>query len=48
MEKTDKLKRENRLLKETCEVLADKGILKNIRKSLEEIKEGKFIPLSKL
>jgi hypothetical protein len=48
MNKNEKLKKENKLLKETCEVLADKEVLKSIKKSLNEIKTGKFIQLQNL
>ena len=44
----EKLKKENRALKETCDILADKRILKNIKTSLNQIKAGKKILLSEL
>jgi len=43
-----KAKLENKYLRETCEVLADKRILADIQISLRQIREGKGIPLSKL
>ncbi len=46
--KLDKLKLENRALKETLEIFSDKKILQEIKTSLEEIKEGKTYPLSNL
>lgn len=44
----NKLKEENKRLKETCEVLADRNILNSINRSLRQIREGHGIPLSKL
>ena len=46
--KIEKIKRENKALKETCEVLADKRILDSINSSLRQIRDGRGIPLSKL
>ena len=43
-----KLKEENRALKATCEILADREILEGIQKSLEQIRQGKGIPLHRL
>ncbi len=37
-----KLKLENKALKETCEILADEEAVKNIQKSLDEIKKGNY------
>ena len=47
-EKIRHLKRENRALKETCEILADKKVMNDIQKSLEEIKKGNYITPSEL
>lgn len=44
----EKLKAENKSLRETCEILADKSLLEEIKLSLKQIKEGKGIPLSRL
>ena len=46
--KIKKLKMENKALKETCEILADKDAMKSIHKSLEEIKKGNYITPSEL
>ena len=35
--KYNKLKIENKALKETCEILADKAIMEDIRESLKQI-----------
>lgn len=43
-----KLKEENKILKETCEVLSDERLLKDINLSLKQIREGRGMPLSKL
>mgnify|MGYP001501973646 CR=1 FL=1 len=48
MDKIDKLKIENKALKETCDILGDQEVMKDIKKSLKQICEGKFVPLSKL
>lgn len=48
MEQIKKLKAENRSLRETCEILADKRLMKDIKKSLKEIKSGKFLTLADL
>lgn len=48
MRQISKLKEENKLLKETCEVLSDRKIMKELKASLQQIRVGKFIPLSKL
>ena len=34
--------------KETCEILADQETMKSIKDSLQQIEEGKEIPLSEL
>lgn len=34
--------------KETCEILGNSKTLESLRKSIEEIKAGKFIPLKRL
>ncbi len=44
-EEIRKLKQECHQWKETCEILADKKIMKSIRKSLIEFAEGKGIKL---
>ena len=44
----EKLKIENKSLRETCEILADEDIMNSIKKSLKEIAEGNSIPLEKL
>jgi hypothetical protein len=46
--KIERLKKENKALKETCEILADQKTMEAIKQSLKEIKAGKTIPLSKL
>jgi len=43
-----KLKKENKALKETCEILSDKKVMADIRQSLKEIKQGKYIKASDL
>jgi hypothetical protein len=40
--------KENKALLETCEVLSDQEIMKDIKKSLNQIYKGKCTPLSKL
>lgn len=47
-EKIRKLRRENKALKETCDILADRKIIADIKKSIDEIKSGKFVTLSDL
>jgi len=47
MNKVTKLKKENRILRETCEVLADKRLMQEIKESLLEIKAGKISYASK-
>lgn len=37
-----------RAWKETCEIVGDKVIMQSIQKSLQEIAQGKGIPLSQL
>ncbi len=44
----DKLKQELRKWKETCEILSNPKTMKGIVTSLEQIKQGETIPLSKL
>ncbi|MDD3175899.1 MAG: hypothetical protein PHU51_05465 [Candidatus Nanoarchaeia archaeon] len=46
--KQKRLERENKALIETCEVLSNQAIMKDIKKSLKQIYNGKFSPLSKL
>lgn len=48
MAELKRLKDENKSLKETCEILADKKVLGGIKKSLKEIELGKSIRLSDL
>ena len=43
-----RLEAENKALRETCEILADKKLMREIRASLKEIRAGKVIPVSKL
>ena len=43
-----KIKKENKSLKETCNVLSDSNIMVDIKKSLKQIKKGNYIPLSRL
>ena len=47
-ERIKRLKSENRALKETCEILSDKKVMSDIKKSLDEIKSGKFVTISNL
>lgn len=47
-DKLKKLKRENKSLKETCEILSDNKLLKDIKRSLNEIEKGKYIRVSDL
>ena len=42
------LKKEIESWRETCEILCDKSLMKDIHKSLKEISEGKGIPASDL
>ena len=44
--KYNKLKIENKALKETCEILADKEVMQDIQESLKQIREGKGISIS--
>jgi len=44
----ERLRAENRALKETCEILADTDLMQDIKKSMRQIRQGKVIPLSKL
>jgi len=46
--KEEKMKREIKSWKETCEIVADPEIMKSIQKSLQEIAQGKGIPLAQL
>jgi len=48
MSNLSKLKKENKLLKETCVILGDKILLKEINLSLKQISNGKGIKLSDL
>ncbi|MBA7629437.1 hypothetical protein ES703_36936 [subsurface metagenome] len=43
-----KLRQEIKSWKETCEIVGDKNIMQSIQKSLQEIAQGKGIPLSQL
>ena len=43
-----RLKKENKALKMTCEILGDTKTMGEIKQSLKEIKQGKVIPLSEL
>ena len=43
-----KLRKENEELKETCRILADKEVMADIRKSLNQISKGQCKPLSQL
>jgi hypothetical protein len=43
-----RLRRENKALRETCEILSEKPLMCKIEKSLRDIRAGKGIPLSKL
>lgn len=47
-DKMEYLKKENKALKETCEILSDQETMKSIKTSLKQILKGKHIPLSKL
>jgi len=42
------LLKENKSLRETCNILSDQNVMKDIQKSLKQIYKGKFSPLSKL
>jgi len=46
--KEQKLKHEIKQLRETCEILANKQILKSMAISLRQIAQGKGIPLAQL
>lgn len=46
--KIKKLQTENKLLKETLEIMSNKKIIKGLRKALEDFKKGKYITLEKL
>ena len=48
LEEIRRLKQECKQWKETCEVLADKKIIKSITKSLRQFAEGKGIKLKDL
>lgn len=39
--KSKKLQMENKALKETCHILADKAVMADIQKSLKQIAQGK-------
>ena len=43
-----KLKKENRSLKETCDILTDSKVMNDIKISLEQIKNGKGLDISQL
>ncbi len=47
-EKIKKLVRENKALRETCEILADKEAMEDIKNSLEDIKKRNGLRLSDL
>jgi hypothetical protein len=42
MRKVDRLKQENRSLKETCEILSDSKAINDIKKSLKEVHKGEY------
>ena len=46
--KIKKLRKENKLLKETLEIMSDKKIIKGLKKALEDFKEGRYITLENL
>lgn len=46
--KIKKLESENKALKETCEILVDKKVMKNIKQSLVEIKKGHALKIEDL
>jgi hypothetical protein len=46
--KMKRLRAENKALKETLEIMTDKKVMDDIKKSLEEIKSGEFVRLSDL
>jgi hypothetical protein len=48
MNEITRLRRENRAVKETCEILADNKVMRDIKTSLRQIRAGKGIPLSRL
>jgi hypothetical protein len=48
MAEIQRLRKENRALRETCEILADTKLMQDIKKSMRQIRQGKVIPLSKL
>ena len=49
MEKKErKLKQEIKQWKETCDIVSDKKIMQSIQVSLQQIAQGKGIPLSQL
>jgi hypothetical protein len=48
MSELTRLRKENRSLKETVEILSDKRLMRTIELSLQQINYGKCIPLSQL
>jgi len=48
MNKIRKLEQENKALRETCEILSDEKVMREIKDSLEQIRKGKFTPLNEL
>ena len=45
MGKTEQLMKENKSLKETCEILSNTDIMRDIKKSLDDINKGRYTKL---
>ena len=48
MTKEQKLRQEVSSWKETCEIMSDKNVMSSIQRSLQQIAQGKGIPLAQL
>lgn len=48
MNELEKLRKENLALKETCEILSNPKIMKDIKDSLDEVSKGEYVSLSDL
>jgi hypothetical protein len=48
MNELEKLRKENIALRETCEILSDEKVMKDIKSSLKDISKGDYINISEL
>ncbi|MFW5704467.1 MAG: hypothetical protein ACOCXG_01370 [Nanoarchaeota archaeon] len=48
MNELEKLRKENKILMETCEVLSNSKVMHDIKDSLKEISQGEYYKISDL